>query len=76
MTTVTYDEVLLAMRIQFSDAEVAGTVELSTIEYMDVDADAQPVGMERFNADPPFAELLLSDPGAVDLGDLLRSGAG
>lgn len=75
MTTVTYDESVHALYIQFSEAEVAETVELSRYVYMDVDVEARPVGIEILNADPEFAESLSGKTGAVDLSDVLKSGA-
>ncbi len=72
MTTVTYDETIRALYIQFSDAAVAETIELSKDVYLDVDVDARPVGVEILNAEPAFAKQLAGNPGAVDLADVLR----
>ena len=71
-TKVTYDESVHALYIQLSEAEIAETVELSKYVYLDVDADARPVGVEILNADPAFAEAFSGDTGALDLGELLR----
>lgn len=74
-TTVTYDASVRALYIHLSDADVAETIELSKDVYLDVDANARPVGVEILNADPVFAESLAGRTGQVDLGELLRSRA-
>lgn len=72
MTTVTYDKSVRALYIQLSDAVVAETIELSKDVYLDVDAEARPVGVEILNAEPAFAEQLAGNPGAVDLALVLK----
>ena len=76
MTTVTYDESVHALYIQLADADVAATIELSKDVYLDVDAEARPVGVEILNADPAFAAQIAKRSGAIDLVELLRSPAG
>lgn len=71
-TTVAYDASVRALYIQLSDAEVAETIELSKDVYLDVDANARPVGLEILNAEPAFAEQLVGNPSAVDLAHVLK----
>jgi len=73
---VSYDSGVHTLYIQLNDAEVAETVELSKYVYLDVDAEARPVGVEILNADPSFAESLSDKSGAVNLIDVLRSTPG
>jgi uncharacterized protein YuzE len=71
-TKVTYDESVHALYIQLSEAVVVETVELSKYVYLDVDADARPVGVEILNADPAFAGAFSGGIEALDLGELLK----
>ena len=76
MTTVTYDKSVHALYIQFADADAAETIELSKDVDLEVDADAQPVGVEILNADPAFAAQIAKRSGAIELVAPLRSPAG
>ena len=74
-TTVTYDASVRALYIHLSESEIVETIELAKDVFLDVDANARPVGLEILNADPAFAESLAGRTGEVDLGELLRSRA-
>lgn len=71
---VTYDPDVKALYLQFSDAEIAETLELSEDVYIDVDADGQPVGFEVLNAAPRLFGDLPPPPDGVQLRDLIKQG--
>ncbi|MDQ3693851.1 MAG: DUF2283 domain-containing protein [Chloroflexota bacterium] len=73
---VTYDPEVKALYLQFSEAEIAETLELSENVYIDVDSEGQPVGFEVLNATPRFQGTLPAPPDSAELRDLVKqSGA-
>lgn len=72
--TLTFDREAGALYIQFSEKEVAQTIELAADVYADLDADGEPVGLEILHADSPFAMSLPNLPDSTTLREVLLSG--
>jgi uncharacterized protein YuzE len=49
---VTYDREAEALYLQFSEEEIAETIELADNVYVDVDKSGNPVGFEILGAEP------------------------
>jgi uncharacterized protein YuzE len=73
--TLTYDREADAIYLQFSDAEIAETIELAENVYVDVDKDGNPVGFEVLGAEPELLASLPARPEALGLQELMKRSA-
>lgn len=73
--TLTYDREAEALYLQFSEEEIAETIELADNVYVDVDKDGSPVGFEVLGAEPDLLASLPVSPEALGLPDLLKRSA-
>jgi uncharacterized protein YuzE len=73
--TLTYDRETDAIYLQFSDAEIAETIELAENVYVDVDKDGNPVGFEVLGAEPELLASLPARPEALGLQELMKRSA-
>jgi uncharacterized protein YuzE len=71
--TLTFDREAGALYIQFTDHEVAQTIELSSDVYADLDAEGDPVGFEILHADSAFSTGLPNLPDSTTLKEILRT---
>jgi uncharacterized protein YuzE len=69
---ITYDPEANALYLQFSENEIAETVELSEAVYVDVDADGLLVGIEVLDATAEVLSGLPTLPDVAELMDLLH----
>ena len=73
--TITYDPEANALYVQFTDNEIAETLELSESVYVDVDAEGIPVGLEVLDATADVFTGLPPLPDSAALKDLMRQNA-
>lgn len=69
---LTFDADVNALYVQFSEHDVADTVQLAKGVLLDVDADGEAVGLEVLNADSGLADTLATLPDTVQLAAFLR----
>jgi uncharacterized protein YuzE len=69
---ITYDAEANALYVQFSDQEIAETLELSESVYVDVDAEGVPVGLEVLDASADVFAGIPAIPDSAALKDLMR----
>jgi len=72
---VTYDPDANARYLQFSEKEIAETLELSESVYVDVDKDGVPVGLEVLDASSAIFDDLPLLPDVAALKDLMHPNA-
>ncbi len=68
---VTYDPEVKALYLQFAEAEIAETLELSENVFIDIDAEGQPVGFEILNAAPRLVGSIPAPPESATLRELV-----
>ena len=73
--TLTYDREAEALYLQFSEEEIAETIELADNVNVDIDKDGNPVGFEVLGAEPGLLASLPVRPEALGLQELLKRSA-
>lgn len=74
-TKITWDQDADAIYIQFSVADVASTITLSSTAYINVDSFGNPVGVEILGVDASVFAALDGLSDSATLLDLIRNAA-
>jgi uncharacterized protein YuzE len=72
---LTYDREAEALYLQFSEEEIAETIELADNVYVDVDKSGNPVGFEILGAESDLRASLPMSPEVLRLQELLKRSA-